>query len=67
VPLLFSADETADVGSDTSSSVSGDYTPETSRFTGRIPWVQLDLDKSAEDSDHVISPEERFQVAMARQ
>ena len=44
VPVVFSADETADVGSDTSTTVSDDYTPETSRFTGRIHWVQLDID-----------------------
>jgi arylsulfatase len=29
--------------------------------------VQIDLDKAAEDLDHLISPEERFQLAMAKQ
>ena len=33
VPMVFSADETCDVGSDTASPVSDDYTPEGSRFT----------------------------------
>jgi arylsulfatase A-like enzyme len=67
VPLIFSADETADVGSDTGSSVSDDYTPEGSRFTGTINWVQIDLGDDAQDADHFISPEERFAIAMARQ
>ena len=34
VPMVFSADETADVGRDTASPVSDDYTGETSIFTG---------------------------------
>jgi arylsulfatase len=67
VPLVFSADETCDVGSDTASPVSDDYTPATSRFTGTIEWVQIDIDDAAEDLDHLITPEERFRIAMARQ
>jgi len=67
VPVVFSADETTDVGSDTGTSVSDDYGPETSRFNGRIDWVQLDIDEAAEDVDHLITEEERYRVAMARQ
>ncbi|HEY9378889.1 MAG TPA: hypothetical protein VIQ02_17575, partial [Jiangellaceae bacterium] len=67
VPMLFSADETTDVGSDTATPVSDDYGPKDSVFTGRVRWVQLDIDAAAEDLDHLISPEERLQVAMARQ
>jgi arylsulfatase A-like enzyme len=67
VPLLFSGDETCDLGSDTASPVSDDYTTETSRFTGTIEWVQLDIAEAAEDIDHLISPEERLKIAMARQ
>jgi arylsulfatase A-like enzyme len=67
VPMLFSADETADIGSDTASPVSDDYTPEGSRFTGAVEWVQIDIDEAAEDLDHLITPEERLRVAMARQ
>jgi arylsulfatase A-like enzyme len=67
VPMVFSADETCDVGSDTASPVSGDYTSEGSRFTGTIDWVQIDIDEAAENLDHLISPEERLRVAMARQ
>ena len=67
VPMLFSADETTDVGSDTATPVSDDYGPRDSEFTGRVLWVQLDVDAAAEDTDHLIGPEERLRVAMARQ
>jgi arylsulfatase len=67
VPLIFSGDETCDVGSDTASPVASDYTPETSHFSGKIEWVQIDIDEAAENVDHLISPEERLRVAMARQ
>ena len=67
VPMLFSADETTDVGSDTATPVSDDYGPKDSEFTGKIRWVQIDTDAAAEDTDHLITPEERLRVAMARQ
>ncbi|MFZ0530342.1 MAG: arylsulfatase [Propionicimonas sp.] len=67
VPFVFSADETADIGSDSASPVSNEYTGETSGFTGRVNWVQIDLGDDAEDADHLITPEERLRVAMARQ
>jgi arylsulfatase A-like enzyme len=67
VPLIFSADETADVGRDTASPVSDDYEGESSVFTGTVNWVQIDLGEDAEDADHLITPEERLGVAMARQ
>jgi arylsulfatase len=67
VPMLFSGDETADIGSDTASPVSDDYTSATSHFSGTVNWVQIDLGEDAEDADHLITAEERFQVAMNRQ
>jgi hypothetical protein len=67
VPIVFSADETADVGSDTASPVSDDYTSATSHFSGTVNWVQIDLGEDAEDADHLITVEERMRVAMARQ
>lgn len=66
VPLVFSADETTDIGDDAGTPVSDDYGPD-STFTGRVHWVQLDIDESAEDADHLIGPEERWRIAMARQ
>jgi hypothetical protein len=67
VPMMFSADETCDVGSDMASPVSDDYTSEGSHFTGTVEWVQLDIDEAAEDLDHLISTEERLKIAMTRQ
>jgi arylsulfatase len=64
-PMLFSADETCDVGEESGSPVSEDYIVEASRFNGRINWVQLD--QGTDDHDHFISPEERWRVVMARQ
>ncbi len=64
-PMIFSADETTDVGNDSATPVSDDYGPKTSAFSGKIHWVQLDT--GTEDLDHLISPEERLRVAMARQ
>src|SRR6188472_1872469 len=67
VPLIFSGDETTDLGSDTASPVSDDYMAGGSEFTGKVAWVQIDVDAAAEDLDHLITPEERLRVAMARQ
>jgi arylsulfatase len=67
VPLIFSGDETTDLGRDSASPVSDDYTPEASVFTGAVNWVQIDVDEAAQDVDHLVSPEERLRVAMARQ
>jgi arylsulfatase len=65
VPMGFSADEACDVGSDTGSPASPDYGPTGNAFTGEIAWVQLDI--GGDDHDHLISPEERLNLAMARQ
>ena len=67
VPMVFSADETTDVGSDSATPVSDDYGTKDSAFTGRVRWVQIDIDEAAEDLDHLITPEERLRIAMARQ
>jgi arylsulfatase len=67
IPMLFSADETTDVGSDTGTPVSDDYGLRGNEFNGKVTWVQLDIDENAEDVDHLITPEERMRVAMARQ
>lgn len=64
-PMVFSADETTDVGYESGTAVSPDYTPQGSRFTGRIGWVQIDV--GSDDHDHFIDPEERMRIAMARQ
>jgi arylsulfatase A-like enzyme len=66
-PMMFSGDETTDVGLDSATPVSDDYGPRDSKFNGRIRWIQIDLGDDAEDADHLITPEERYRVAMARQ
>ena len=53
--FIFSADETTDIGYESGTTVSPDYTAQTSRFNGKINWVQIDLGKDAEDADHFIS------------
>ena len=63
--MIFSFDETLDVGCETGSMVSADYSDKTSQFKGKIDWVQLD--QGADDHDHLISPEERWRLAMTRQ
>jgi arylsulfatase len=63
--MIFSADETTDIGYESGTPVSPDYTPATSRFNGKIHWVQLDV--GVDDHDHFIDPEERLRIAMARQ
>jgi hypothetical protein len=63
--LIFSCDETLDVGRESGSRVTKDNP--VSRFNGDVNWVEIDVDKAALDADHLISPEERFKVAMMQQ
>ena len=65
-PFVFSADETLDIGDEFGSPVTPDY-PSRRKFTGEVNWVQIDVDKDAEDADHFISDEERLRVIMGRQ
>jgi arylsulfatase len=67
VPMLFSADETLDIGSDSGTPVSDDLPVDELEFNGRVRWVEIDLGEDAEDSDHLITPDERLKIAMARQ
>ena len=64
-PLLFSMDETTDVGEDLATPVSDDYGAGGNHFTGTIAWVQIDLGDDA--LDHEIPVEDRLRVALARQ
>jgi arylsulfatase A-like enzyme len=66
-PMLFSPDETTDLGADSATPVSDDYGPRDSAFTGRVRWVQIDRGDAADDQDHLITAEERYRVAMTRQ
>ena len=63
--MIFSADETTDVGYESGTSVTADYSPQNSRFTGVIDWVQIEL--GDDDHDRLIDPLEALRIAMARQ
>jgi arylsulfatase len=64
-PLIFSADETTDIGYESGTPVTPDYSDRAGKFNGKIHWVQLDV--GTDDHDHYIDAEERLRVAMARQ
>jgi hypothetical protein len=49
-------------GEDTGSSVSDDYEPHASSYIGKVKWVQIDINETAEDNDHLITPEERLRI-----
>jgi arylsulfatase A-like enzyme len=65
VPMVFSADETTDVGNDSGTAVSDDYDPAESTFTGRVRRIQIDLGEDAHD--HLIQPEDWMRIATTRQ
>jgi arylsulfatase len=64
--MIFSADDTCDVGRENGALVADDY-PVPNTFTGEINWVEIDVGKAAEDADHRIDADEVVRVAMARQ
>jgi Sulfatase len=66
VPVVYSADESCDVGRESGSLVTRDYGRDNT-FTGTVRWVQIDLDDSAEDDQTQLTVAERLRVAMARQ
>ena len=63
--LLFSADETCDVGNEFGSPVTTDYGDDR-RSPATCDWV-ADRRSAVDDHDHLITPEERFRIAMAFQ
>src|SRR3954466_937702 len=64
--MIFSADDTCDVGREDGALVAEDY-PVPNAFTGEVNWVELDVDAAAVDADHRLDPDELLRVAMARQ
>jgi arylsulfatase len=65
--MIFSADDGCDVGEDTGAPVSEDYGPRGNAFNGQVKGVQLAIADAAENSDHLIKPEDAVRIAMARQ
>ncbi len=64
VPMVYSLDETADIGRDTASPVSDDYAGDESVFRGVVEWVRIDVGDGAESQ---VPAEDRLRIAMARQ
>ena len=64
-PMGYSADEACDVGKDTGSPASPEYGPRDNAFNGDIAWVQIDI--GDDDHSHLITPEDRLKLAMAKQ
>lgn len=62
-PFIFSGDEPVDMGNDSGSRVTRDYGQ--FKFNGRVNWIAFDT--GTDDHDHLISPEERLNRAMAIQ
>lgn len=65
IPMGYSADEACDVGSDTGSPASTDYGPTGNKFNGSINWVQIEIGE--DDHNHLVSAEDRVNMAMAKQ
>ncbi len=65
IPLLFSGDETLDIGVDAGTAVSPDYPGRGNELDGQVHWVLIEVDEL--DEDHLIDPAERLRVIMARQ
>jgi arylsulfatase len=63
--MLFSLDETADIGRDTASPVSDDYTSPGSVFGGSVEWVRLDVGDAALEQE--VPVDDRLRIAFARQ
>ncbi len=63
--LCFSANEMTDIGRENGAPVTPDYDSENSEFAGKILWVQIDIGK--DKFDHLITQEDRVNLAMAQQ
>jgi arylsulfatase len=63
-PIVFSADETTDVGDDYGMPVSPEYSGR-SRFNGKIDLVQIDI--GDDNHDHLVDPLDVIRVAISRQ
>ena len=61
-PFAF-GEEPCNVGHDSGSAVTTDY----GGFSGQVKWVEFDTGTAADDHDHLITPDERLMVAMAKQ
>ena len=65
VPLVFSADETSDVGVKRGSPMTPELPPEQSAFNGSVNAVVIET--SGESQDHLLSKEDVLNMIVARQ
>jgi hypothetical protein len=65
--IVYSADDGLDVGADGGAPVSPDYGWKDNAFNGTIRGVVLQIGEGAENSDHMVTPEQILAAAMARQ
>jgi arylsulfatase len=66
VPMIFSADETLDLGGDLALPVTDDYAVgEENAFKGRVNWVRIDLED--DDQSHLIPDDQVYKAIISRQ
>jgi arylsulfatase len=65
VPIGFSTDETFDIGRESGSPVSPEYSPRDNHFSGEVNWVEIDI--RGDDFDREVSAAQRYQAAMVVQ
>jgi arylsulfatase len=64
-PLPFASDEPFEIGTDTGSPVTRDYSVH--RFTGSVHWVDIEIPDDAHDFDAEIPDERRLEAALIRE
>ena len=64
---IFSADDGTDVGEDSGSAVSPDYSPVGNAFNGEVRGVQLSIADDPNNSGHLVKPEDAINAALGRQ
>jgi arylsulfatase len=66
VPMIFSADETLDIGGDLALPVTDDYAVgEENAFRGTVNWVRIDLED--DDQSHLIPDDQIYKAIISRQ
>jgi hypothetical protein len=64
-PLPFASDEPLEIGTDSGSPVTRDYSVR--RFTGTVHWVDIEIPEDARDADHEVSDERRLEAALVKE
>jgi arylsulfatase len=64
-PLPFASDEPLEIGTDTGSPVTRDYSVR--RFTGSVRWVDIEIPADSRDCDGEIPDEQRMEVALVKE